>query len=132
MQEVLDIVAGFRGALQLLPKPGFVDTCRLSPGEETEGGQRFDYQNAETWADFKGKVRDLWFGDGRCATPTQPVLDAGSWLWKKDGERRPSLPDRLRGQELLCVRRRAQHALRRARRRRPPEDGGHARMATAP
>ena len=70
MQEVLDIVAGFRGAVQLLPKPGFVDHLQASrPGEETEGGQRFDYQNAETWADFKGKVRDLWFGDGRCATP---------------------------------------------------------------
>jgi CHAT domain-containing protein len=98
MQQVLDIVAGFRGPLQLLPKPGFVDHLQASrPGEQTDGGQRFDYQNAETWADFKGKVRDLWFGHGRCATPTQAVLDAASWLWKQDGEARPALPDGYAG-----------------------------------
>ena len=98
MQQVLDIVAGFRGPLQLLPKPGFVDHLQASrPGEQTDGGQRFDYQNAETWTDFKGKVRDLWFGHGRCATPTQDVLDAGSWLWKQDGEARPTLPDGYAG-----------------------------------
>ena len=67
MQEVLDIVAGFRGALQLLPKPGFVDIFQ----GQSDGGAFFDYQQAPTWQAMKGKVRDLWFGDGKAATPAQ-------------------------------------------------------------
>ncbi|MBM4258889.1 MAG: hypothetical protein FJ147_23670 [Deltaproteobacteria bacterium] len=89
MQEVLDIVAGFRGALQLLPKPGFTDTFQGQP----DGGGVFDYQKAQTWADFKELVRDFWFGDKRCATPNQQVLDASSWLWAQDGNLNPSLPE---------------------------------------
>lgn len=88
MQEVLDIIAGFRGALQLLPKPGFVDTFQGLP----EGGVSLAYQQAETWAELKGLVRDFWFGNGRAGTPPQPVLDAASWLWQQDGPGQPSLP----------------------------------------
>lgn len=88
MQEVLDIIAGFRGALQLLPKPGFVDTFQGLP----EGGASLDYQDAQTWAELKGLVRDFWFGNGRAGTPAQPVLDAASWLWQQDGPGQPSLP----------------------------------------
>ena len=88
MQQVLDIVAGFRGALQLLPKPGFVDIFQGQPG----GGQSFALDRAETWAAMRPKVRDLWFGDGRSATPAQEVLDAASWLWRQDGTARPALP----------------------------------------
>jgi pimeloyl-ACP methyl ester carboxylesterase len=89
MQEVLDIVAGFRGALQLLPKPGFIDTFQ----GQTDGGSIYEFQKAQTWIDFKVVVRDVWFGDQRCGTPSQPILDAASWLWAQDGSRKPSLPE---------------------------------------
>lgn len=88
MQQVLDIVAGFRGALQLLPKRGFVDIFQ----GQSDGGAFFDYQDAQTWLAFKGKVRDLWFGDGKAGTPPQPVLDSAAWLWTQDGRERPALP----------------------------------------
>ena len=88
MQEVLDLVAGFRGPLALLPKPGFVDDFQGDP----EGGELHALDQATTWADFKPKVRDFWFGDQNSATPAQGVLDAASWLWRQDGPERPALP----------------------------------------
>ena len=88
MQQVLDIVAGFRGALQLLPKPGFVDTFQGQP----DGCVLYELDKAATWVAFKPKVRDLWFGDGRSSTPGQDVLDSASWLWRQDGAARPALP----------------------------------------
>jgi CHAT domain-containing protein len=88
MQQVLDIVAGFRGALQLLPKPGFKDIFQGQDG----GGAVFDYQQAQTWVDFKPLVRDLWFGNGRVGQPAQAVLDSASWLWAADGQDKPALP----------------------------------------
>ena len=89
MQEVLDIVAGFRGALQLLPKPGFEDKFQGQPGGG-EPGHRFDL--AQTWWDFKPKVVDPWFGPGKVGTPDQATLDSASWLWTQDGLARPALP----------------------------------------
>jgi len=89
MQEVLDIVAGFRGALQLLPKRGFVDTFQ----GQADGGDLLDYQDAQTWVDLKALVTDFWFGNQRAGTPSQPVLDSASWLWTADGKDRPSLPE---------------------------------------
>ncbi|MFT3719862.1 CHAT domain-containing protein [Pseudorhodoferax sp.] len=89
MQEVLDIVAGFRGALQLLPKPGFKDMFQGDEG----GGGLYDYQQQQTWIDFKGKVRDFWFGHGKVGQPGQDVLDAASWLWTQDGAGTPALPE---------------------------------------
>ena len=88
MQGVLDIVAGFRGALQLLPKPGFVD---LFQGQEG-GGEKYAFQKAETWVDLKAKVTDFWFGNQRAGTPAQAVLDQASWLWTADGLATPTLP----------------------------------------
>ena len=88
MQEVLDIVAGFRGALQLLPKQDFKDTFQ---GQD-DGGGIYDYHKAQTWIDFNGKVRDLWFGDRKSGKPDQSVLDAANWLWKADGDGTPELP----------------------------------------
>lgn len=90
MQEVLDIVAGFRGALQLLPKPGFEDKFQGQPGGG-ETGHRFEL--SQTWWDFKPKVTDPWFGDGKVGAPDQGVLDSASWLWQQDGTARPALPD---------------------------------------
>ncbi|MEO7150179.1 MAG: hypothetical protein ABIX46_00485, partial [Burkholderiaceae bacterium] len=89
MQEVLDIVAGFRGALQLLPKPGFVDKFQGDPGGG-EVGHHFEL--AQTWWDFKPKVIDPWFGPGKVGTPDQGTLDSASWLWAQDGLARPQLP----------------------------------------
>jgi CHAT domain-containing protein len=88
MQQVLDLVAGFRGPLALLPKPGFVDTFQ----GDAEGGELHALDQADTWAAFKPRLRDAWFGDGRCATPAQDVLDAAGWLWQQDGLARPALP----------------------------------------
>lgn len=89
MREVLQIVSGFRGALQLLPKPGFVDAFQGTP----EGGlPNQDFQKAETWQSYRKKVVDFWFGNGKSATPTQEQLDAGSWLWRQDGDATPALP----------------------------------------
>ena len=89
MQQVLDIVAGFRGALQLLPKPGFVDMFQ----GQSDGGAKLEFQKAQTWVDLKSKVTDFWFGNQHAGTPGQDVLDEASWLWAKDGLERPSLPD---------------------------------------
>jgi hypothetical protein len=88
MQEVLDIVAGFRGALQLLPKPGFVDMFQGQQG----GGGAYEFQKAATWVDLKSKVTDLWFGDHRAGTPAQDVLDQARWIWDADGLAAPTLP----------------------------------------
>jgi hypothetical protein len=81
MQQVLDIIAGFRGALQLLPRADFCDTFQGQDG----GGQRYDYQQAQTWVELKGKVKDAWFGDHCAGTPSQATLDAAAWLWRADG-----------------------------------------------
>jgi hypothetical protein len=81
MQEVLGIIGDFRGALQLLPRAGFSDTFQ---GHD-QGGQRFDYQRAQTWVQLKDKVSDFWFGDHCAATPSQATLDAAAWLWRADG-----------------------------------------------
>lgn len=88
LQQVLDIVAGFRGALQLLPKPGFTDTFQGQHG----GGAWYDYQDAQTWIALKEKMTDFWFGDRHCGTPGQAALDSAAWLWTADGNARPALP----------------------------------------
>lgn len=88
MQQVLDIVAGFRGALQLLPKPGFVDMFQGQDG----GGGRYEFQKAQTWVDLKARVGDFWFGDHHAGTPAQDVLDQARWLWDADGPDTPVLP----------------------------------------
>ena len=89
MREVLQIVCGFRGALQLLPKPGFVDCFQGQPDGGVDGQQ---LQRAETWQGYRPKVKDFWFGDGQSATPSQVELDEGSWLWRQDGDATPALP----------------------------------------
>ncbi len=88
MQGVLDLIAGFRGPLALLPKPGFIDTFQGEP----EGGEEHALDQAATWVEFKPKVHDTWFGDGHAATPPQDALDAAGWLWQQDGLARPALP----------------------------------------
>ncbi len=96
LQQVLDIVAGFRGALALLPKPGFKDTFQ----GEVDGGGVHDYQEAQTWADFAAKVQDFWFGNGQVGRPPQAVLDSAAWLWQQDGPDCPSLPSAYEGKSV--------------------------------
>lgn len=90
LQDVLDIVAGFRGALQLLPAPGFVDTFQGQP----EGGDAHAYWDAETWRTLKALNTDLWFGDQRCGQPDAGTLASAGWLWTEDARAGPvpSLP----------------------------------------
>lgn len=90
MQDVLDIVAGFRGALQLLPAPNFVDTFQGQPG----GGEPQQYWDAEAWKKLKTLNTDLWFGDQRCGQPDAETLLSAGWLWTEDAKagKQPSLP----------------------------------------
>ncbi len=88
MQQVLDIISGFRGALQLLPRPGFKDMFQ----GQSDGGGIYAYQQAQTWVDFAPLVRDFWFGNGQVGKPAQEVLDSAAWLWTQDGTATPSLP----------------------------------------
>lgn len=75
LQQVLDIVGGFPGALQLLPRPGFADT----------GSTPFaDYFREAVWGQLKAEQRDFWFGDQVAAAPAQQLLQAGRWLWEQD------------------------------------------------
>ena len=83
LQTILDIIGEFRGALQLLPKPGFQDV----------GGAQFDdYFSAGRWTAFKQDMKDFWFGDKVAAVPSDAALDQGKWLWDRDGLT-PALPE---------------------------------------
>ena len=73
MQGLLDIIAGFPGALQLLPRPGFRDAG---------GAQADDYYTLVPWQDFRRDNRDRWFGDGICGLPTGEVMDEARALWE--------------------------------------------------
>lgn len=97
MQRVLDIVAGFRGALQLLPKPGFKD---VHQGQSDGGEDGYSFQSAATWEVLGPKVKDLWFGAGKVGKPTQAALDSGSWLWQQDGAATPTLPPDYAGKSI--------------------------------
>ncbi|MDQ3773940.1 MAG: hypothetical protein M3461_06035 [Pseudomonadota bacterium] len=66
-QGVLDVVAGFPGALQLLPRPGFQDSG---------GAQEQDYFVAALWEGYRANNKDRWFGDGVVGVPTQAILQA--------------------------------------------------------
>ena len=97
LQEVLNIVGGFRGALQLLPRPGFVDTFQGSP----QGGDTLDYGSQEVWDQLRADNTDLWFGDRICATTDPEVLAQGSWLWAQDPKGGvPSLPEAYRAKSI--------------------------------
>ena len=88
LQAVIDIIAGFPGALQLLPKPGFKDTGELQ-GNPAAISNFFD---TKIWADFKAHMRDFWFGDQVGGVPSPDVLKQAQWLWMQDGLKTPSLP----------------------------------------
>jgi CHAT domain-containing protein len=82
MQQILNIMAGFPGLLQLLPKPGFREAGDVQ--------QRDDYFQAEVWQELKQHNQDRWIGDGTAATPSKAVLAQSRWLWDQEG---PELPE---------------------------------------
>ncbi|MCX5956199.1 MAG: CHAT domain-containing protein [Cyanobacteria bacterium] len=83
MQQILTIMAGFPGLLQLLPKPGFREAGDVQ--------QRHDYFQAGVWQELKQLNHDRWIGDGIAATPSKAVLAQSRWLWDQEG---PELPER--------------------------------------
>ena len=72
MQAVLDIVAGFPGALHLLPAPGFEDAGGLADK---------DYYRAEAWTELAAINNDFWFGKTLAGKPTQALLDQARDFW---------------------------------------------------
>ena len=80
MQHVLDIVAGFPGALQLLPRPGFADsgpTWQKGDG----GADRTGYLDAGLWPAFAEHNRDRWFGDHLAGRPDANAIGKALELW---------------------------------------------------
>lgn len=69
LQQVLDIVSGFDGALQLLPKPSDALSEKLYA--------------EKTWPDWKPLLKDFWFGDGIVGQPKKTALDDARAFWKK-------------------------------------------------
>jgi CHAT domain-containing protein/pimeloyl-ACP methyl ester carboxylesterase len=83
MQQILTIMAGFPGLLQLLPKPGFREAGDVQ--------QRNDYFQEGVWQELKQLNQDRWNGDGIAATPSKAVLAQSRWLWDQES---PELPER--------------------------------------
>lgn len=83
LQWILDLVAEYPGAVQLLPRPGFPDT----------GDSRFDYYGETFWRDFKEGNDDFWFGKQLGGIPAVPLLaDARqSWRELEQTERLPNV-----------------------------------------
>jgi CHAT domain-containing protein len=87
MQGVLDIVAGFPGALQLLPRPGFPD-AGTTPYP--------DYYVHGAWTDLKQRNRDRWFGDRIVGVPQAKVLEEARRHWDDAAFTRPiTHPERI-------------------------------------
>jgi len=74
LQEVLDIVAGFPGALQLLPRPGFADTGQ---------SQVTDYLDDALWEEYRRSNQDRWFGNGVVGVPNAGDLQTARRLWEQ-------------------------------------------------
>ena len=70
MQEVLDIVGGFYGGVQLLPRPGFDD-----------GGTPWKDYGAAAWGEMRKLNRDRWFGDGLVGNVSDATFQRARVLW---------------------------------------------------
>ena len=70
MQDLVDIVAGFPGALSLLPRPGFIDTGR------DMAGSVYDYYDTATWKRLQEQNIDRWYGDKIAGIPPKLLKDA--------------------------------------------------------
>lgn len=74
LQAVLDIVAGYPGALQLLPQPGFEDEG--GPPEEPR-----NWQDAGVWPGLAEINNDFWFGKKLGGKPRQDDLQLATAQW---------------------------------------------------
>lgn len=97
MPELLALMGGFPGLLQLLPRPG---AAPLAAGAEEDGwgsGGPFHglgWYDEELWRRLKAHNDDRWFGDALGATPDAATLARGRWLWDQPGaETIPGDPD---------------------------------------
>lgn len=88
LQEVLDIVAGFPGAVHLLPAPGFVDTG--SPATP-------NYYDPSTWRTLAESNDDFWFGKHLGGVPTATLLNEAAEFWRSVADTRwvKKAPDRI-------------------------------------
>lgn len=75
LQEVLDIVARFPGALSLLPSPRF--TGLEAPGDLLAA----QFYDPQTWSDLANAVTDTWFGGNVCGQPLAAVLRIAENHW---------------------------------------------------
>ncbi|WP_166359555.1 CHAT domain-containing protein [Pseudomonas akapageensis] len=74
LQDVLDVVSGFPGALHLLPAPDFED----SGGRPDD----VDFFQASSWQRLARLNDDFWFGDNLGGRPDQAALDEARAFWK--------------------------------------------------
>jgi CHAT domain-containing protein/pimeloyl-ACP methyl ester carboxylesterase len=72
LQHVLDIVAGYPGALQLLPRPGFRDAG---------GDAAKNFFDPVTWQELAGVNNDWWFGKHLGGQPTEDDLTTAKDFW---------------------------------------------------
>ncbi|WP_301102754.1 CHAT domain-containing protein [Propionivibrio sp.] len=76
LQELLDIVSSFPGALSLLPRPGFTDTGNAPRIASDE------YYNSGTWKELKAKNTDRWYADHICGAPDEKLLALCQAFWR--------------------------------------------------
>ncbi|MFN7677701.1 MAG: esterase/lipase family protein, partial [Cyanobacteriota bacterium] len=69
-QELVDLLGGFPGLLQMLPRPG-------SDGQASAA----DWYDEALWPRLKRLNQDRWLGDQIGATPAAGTLARGRWLW---------------------------------------------------
>lgn len=88
LQDILDIVAAFPGALQLLPAPGFVDA---------DGRPPRNFYERSTWDTLAALNDDFWFGKALCGRPSQGRLDEARDTWAAIADTRwvGSAPERI-------------------------------------
>lgn len=80
LQTVLDIVGGFPGALQLLPRPGFRDSGSDSGGNADTPD---DYFDPALWERLAAINDDFWFGSQLGARPSAVTLAQGRAFWEE-------------------------------------------------
>ncbi|HJV92695.1 MAG TPA: CHAT domain-containing protein, partial [Azonexus sp.] len=89
LQEVLDIVGGFPGALTLLPRPAWKDVGsdpRLPTAQ---------YYLADTWQDLRNCNTDRWYGDHIGALPSAEFLGLAKAFWEFLPRNEVPDPDRV-------------------------------------
>ncbi|MGB0847446.1 MAG: DUF7379 domain-containing protein [Thiolinea sp.] len=80
LQEIIDIVAGFDGVLQLLPPNEFADTGVEHLPEQGEQ-QPLSYLLKKDWETIRSRNRDRWFGAKLGPVPENDALARARELW---------------------------------------------------